>query len=208
MTAPALSWGLFGRGAPGPAQASPLHAPADGAPLLAAPEPVAGPAERALLEASRELAGMHPLDRLEHLEAVEHLNGGEHLDAAEHLDGQPPAGPVPADVPWAAPPVLDVLPTGAGRRRTMRDAVLPLVLLGELLVGVWLGTDKPWQGDDPDPMQARWSSTSAPADDDLRLPGPVPPATVPGLVGLLPTARPATAEPSQPGRAVDPFLPR
>lgn len=236
MTAPSLTWGLFGRGAhearpaaavpeqsrsdeavppvaqPVPPVAQPVPPVAQPVPpvagpvglltaLLPDPEPVTGPAERALLEASRELAALHPLDRLEQL---------EQLPAPVPAPAEAPVEPA-VEVPWAVSPVLDVLPSGSTRgRRSARDLVLPAVLLAELLTGVWLGTAKPWQGESADPLQARFSST-APASEDLRLPEPV---LAPGAVPLpatsyrLPSGRPSAETSRAAAGQVDPFRPR
>lgn len=208
MTAPAPSWALLGIGADEagelgalvPEQAPPAAGEAVPDPPVAVERPAAGPAERALLEASRELGALHPLDRLEQLE--------EQAVAAAPVEE--PAAVEAVEVPWAVAPVLDVLPSGAGRSRAVRDLVLPAVLLAELLGGVWLGATRPWQDEAADPLQARFSST-APVGGDLRLPGA---PAVPGAVPLPASSFlvPSTSRAPQPSRSAarpaDPFRPR
>ena len=150
MTAPAPGWDL-----------------SDGGARPARPgAPAAGPAERALLEASRELAALHPLDRAE--------QRARRAGARPRAPWPSPRRPCRAPRSVGAPAVLDVLPAGSGRARSARDLVLPAVLLAELLAGVWLGAARPWQTEAADPLQARFSST-VPASDDLRVPGPAGP---------------------------------
>ena len=92
--------------------------------------------------------------------------------------------------------MTDVLPGSARPRRSWRNAVLPAVLVGELLLGVALGATRPWQ--DREPAAPSAPAPAAPSRSDSR---PTPLRTAP------PAASPSSPAPRTTHPPVNPFSP-
>ena len=91
--------------------------------------------------------------------------------------------------------MTDVLPGSARARRSLRDLVLPAVLLVELLTGVALGAVRPWQHREMVP------GSSVPA------PGPGASGTTPRTPRTPPAQSPSTPAPQVTHTPVNPFSP-
>ncbi len=93
-----------------------------------------------------------------------------------------------------AVPADDVLPRGVRRPWSRRDALLPLVLTGELMAGVLL--------------QGAWQLVQAPPGPAVSTPVAGPPATAVEAVVVVPPAPvPTPVPPPPPPRRVDPRNP-